>query len=378
MNDELSQIQAVLDETGVYVHPSVAGSFPPDLLDQIEANVAASPTSVYVVVRPLAYDGDYGGRISDLLSRLHDASGNDGLYLGVSDLSQSWALEARSWGNDPIDEYDVTAIASASGDDVPQQLVEVTASVAHGTVQEDAAAAQKELDSTRTSTGSDSSGGGDGAAASAVAGISVVVALVVYAFVHWRRRQSVERPFELPESVLDRVRDARDEDLWRQAGRDVQRLGEALDDEEIRPADSQDSWQQALDHYALARRVLGDRGRDTVDLLDVVGAIVLAQRGQAALTAARDGSAYTPERLCFLNPLHGGAETEARVAGQGGAVPLCADCRGDLGAKRRPDILDVVRGGKPVHYFDSGAEPWASSGYGALRTDLVTELQRRT
>ena len=54
---------------------------------------------------------------------------------------------------------------------------------------------------------------------------------------------------------------------------------------------------------------------------------------------------------------------------------MCATCRKDLAAGRRPDILDVVRDGVPVHYFATDAEPWASTGYGALEPDLLTALR---
>ena len=46
-------------------------------------------------------------------------------------------------------------------------------------------------------------------------------------------------------------------------------------------------------------------------------------------------------------------------------------------ARTPNDILDVVRDGTPVHYFETDAEPWASTGYGALEPDLVERLHRR-
>lgn len=42
-----------------------------------------------------------------------------------------------------------------------------------------------------------------------------------------------------------------------------------------------------------------------------------------------------------------------------------------------PDILDVARRGKPVHYFETDSEPWASTGYGSLEGDLIKKLQTR-
>jgi hypothetical protein len=109
-----------------------------------------------------------------------------------------------------------------------------------------------------------------------------------------------------------------------------------------------------------------------------VGAIVLAERGDAALTALA-GREFEPTTPCFLDPLHGEATTEGSIEVDGDriAVPLCKACRAELRRKRRPDILDVVRDGKPVHYFETDDEPWASTGYGALSPDLVERLHRR-
>jgi hypothetical protein len=65
------------------------------------------------------------------------------------------------------------------------------------------------------------------------------------------------------------------------------------------------------------------------------------------------------------------------VGGERVRAPLCRRCVADLGKGRRPDILDVLRRGEPVHYFDTDARPWAATGYGALQPDLVRELHRR-
>ncbi|WP_235735474.1 hypothetical protein [Nocardioides alcanivorans] len=111
----------------------------------------------------------------------------------------------------------------------------------------------------------------------------------------------------------------------------------------------------------------------------MVGALVLTQRGEHALVAARAGRAWEPIRTCFLNPLHGRADRERQVEWQGRTldVPMCTACRTALQKKKVPDILDVVRRGEPRHYFETGVEPWSSSGYGSLEPDLLKLLSRR-
>lgn len=108
----------------------------------------------------------------------------------------------------------------------------------------------------------------------------------------------------------------------------------------------------------------------------MVGAIVLADNGRAALTSALDGRDFTPPSRCFLNPLHNRAVDKRTVEYGGREVraPLCNACRTALTKNRGPDILDVVRRGKPVHYFETDAAPWASTGYGSLEPDLLLRL----
>ena len=192
-----------------------------------------------------------------------------------------------------------------------------------------------------------------------------------------RRGKQPDTPQPLPPSAMTRIRQAHDRRLGERARADLLALGEAIDATEIGPDHDRTSWQAALDHYDAARRFLDpDPGRD---VLDVVGAIVLASRGQAALAAASRGKDYEPTAPCFLNPLHGNATSSRSIELDGRAikVPLCAECRAALTKARIPDILDVERGGRPLHYFETTDEPWASSGYGALEPDLLRLIDLR-
>ena len=82
--------------------------------------------------------------------------------------------------------------------------------------------------------------------------------------------------FTLPTAVLSTVRAAEDRRNGSRASTEVLALGEAIDAAEldaVRP-EVLSSWQDALDHYDVARRIL-DRDHSPAD---VVGAIVLARK----------------------------------------------------------------------------------------------------
>lgn len=196
-----------------------------------------------------------------------------------------------------------------------------------------------------------------------------------------RATEQAARPaFALPDSVLERVREAGDADLARRAQAAVLALGEHIDAADLGGSGAR-AWAAALDHYDAARRLLPEDaiglGGD-LDPLDAVGAVVLAGRGEEALAAARKGRSFVPTTPCFLNPLHGRATRDRTLEHDGRRVdaPVCAACRRDLKAGRRPDILDVVVDGRPEHYFETDREPWASTGFGALEPDLVRRLHR--
>jgi hypothetical protein len=380
--DVLAQIQQALDQTGVYVDPALQGAISKGDLAAIKANLASSPTPTYVVLYPYA-DGDaFGGDPAELLTQLHDASGTVGLYVSVRDPAYTPVyFETRSWGSVP-DGSDATSVAAYHHpDDVGAALVETTDLIATGKAAEAAAQMYDEEfgDDSTTSTGQSPPSGDDGGSTLPV-GILIGIALAVgVAIVGWRLRRRTRRTYSLPASVVEHVRDAHDRQLEDQAQEEVLALGEAIDAAEMRPGDTASAWQAALDNYDGAGRVLR-RGDERPDILDVVGALVLARQGRRALDAALAHKTFEPAPVCFLNPLHTGDTTEGTVesGGRHVDVPLCRACRADLRAGRAPDVLDVMRRGRPVHYFDTDAEPWASTGYGALRPDVVARLQGKT
>ncbi len=380
----LDTIVHEVKQDGVYIAPAMRQQVDATEEAAIEEAVARIDTPVHVIALPLRDDDMFGGSAADLLTRVHDQIGGDGWYVAPSYTAAdgTYYLHTEEWAGSYSSRLDLPYDADKVAEDLHPTdlgagLVELTTAIADGTVSEKVAETTG-----ATTTGSPADDGPSTGVV--VGGLSVVLALVVAVVLLRRRsrnltgaRQAVlpasRRHYTLPESVLERVREADADRIAARADRAMLALGERIDATAIGAGADTTAWQSALDHYDAARRV-----SDTDDLLDDVGALVLAERGEAALDAALAGRPFTPTAQCFLNPLHGRA-TARRQVDHGGRrldVPLCTSCRRDLGAGRTPDILGVTREGKPVHYFDADAEPWSSTGYGALEPDLVERLHR--
>lgn len=386
-DDVLAAIHADLEQDRVYVDPALARQFTPAQLEELEQQAAEH--EAFVVAYPLEDQDEFGGSPDDLVTRLHDQYPADGLYLANNSLkydgSTPW-LQAFGHGTRAYtDEYHVdNTVLRVVAYEEPEDLG--TAYVRAFEVLE---MPRKDAEALRESTYEvyrdenywwleDEKLGPDflptwGLPAILVAALAAAVGVWLA-----RRRAAATprpKPSVLPPSAVERIREAHDQRLEKRARDEVLGLGEAIDAADITPTADTAAWQAALDHYDAARRVLDRRDPE---VLDVIGALVLAGRGRTALRSALAGRRWTPARPCFLNPLHGDARRERDVAYAGHTVsaPLCRDCDAALAGDRAPDILDVARQGRPVHYFETDGEPWASTGYGALHEDLVERLHR--
>lgn len=213
-----------------------------------------------------------------------------------------------------------------------------------------------------------------------VTGFAVALGLGQQAHRRWSyRRQAAS--FVLPEGVVARAAAARDRSLTRRAERELLTLGEAIDgiDLHLAAPEARLAWQAALDHYDLARRLVAGHATQPHPTLELLGAVVLAERGHEALVAAVAGLPFAPTPVCFPNPAHGPAErhSEADLDGHRLPMPLCGACLADLAAGRAPETFDVLTADGVQPYFEVDAEPWSSTGIGSLETDLVTALHQR-
>lgn len=395
--ETLGQIEAELGRDGVWVAPEMRTQVSKAEEAKIEAAVAEAPTPTYVVLAELPYsDPLTSGDFSQLAAVIRDDTGRTGIYVGVQ-AGSAGELEVESFPDDPglyqaariakvehWDDYGAQALRTVevlnSGQDLDTLLDETMA---------EHPAEAKKLDSSYGTPGlygeDDDGGSGWLGLTGAVLGVLVVVAAVAT----WRKRRRPHRPrlttgtegrgFVLPPAVLSTVIAAEERRHEQRAQATVLELGEAIDAAEIGSGSgdaAHDAWQSALDHYDLARRIL-DRDHSPAD---VVGALVLAERGYAALGAAVDGREWTPEPPCFFNPLHPSAARKVAWSGPSGKARVwaCTACAQAVKAGREPDdVLDFVADGVPRHYFNLDLPPWSSTGYGALDLDLVGALVRR-
>lgn len=389
--ETLAQIEQELGRDGVWVSPQLRAEVPADVERRIEAAVADASTPTYVTLVELDPDDPLtDGRADELANYVRDDTGRSGIYVGMAptygDDEPDFKLELTSFPND-YGLYQAARVAAVEHpDDLAQQTLRVLDLLESG----DAEELYEELDPDDLAGVSGYSSGDDGGpSAGQVTGVVAVVLLLLAGVVLAvrRRRRGGSTPaiptatgssFTLPPAVLSTVRAAEDRRNETRASSAVLALGEAIDEAELDPRRTQalPSWQAALDHYDVARRIL-DREHSPAD---VVGAIVLAERGRHALTRAARGRGWQPTPSCYFNPLHDGATTPVtwQDGDRNARVPACTACAEDVRAGREPeDVLDFVADGRPVHYFKLDLGAWSSTGYGALDTDLLGRVIAR-
>jgi hypothetical protein len=411
----LAAIHEGLADDGVYIDPTLATTVTPDELAAIVDNLQASPVPTFLIVYPFTDGDDFSANPQDLVARLHATYPEPGHYLatseylqyggpgdaGVSFIGRTYDVPGQSNGEMYSDAFyavsgeDLASVGAGAERLTALLLSPDEATKAYEKVQDARCAADPDTCSTSSGSGRDggSDGGPGGSGGVGFGATGLVIALVVavvLATVGWvalRRRvgpsgSSTGRgpTFALPPSAMERIREAHDRKLEKEADDELLALGEAVDATEIGKRHDRDAWQAALDHYDAARRAL-DLSDRSDDVLDLIGALVLARRGRAAFATAVKGRRWVPPESCYLNPLHGNASGRARLRSTDAddvsqEVPVCTACQAALKAGDPPDILDVVHHGKPRHYFETDVEPWASTGFGSLDRDLVAAFQR--
>lgn len=104
------------------------------------------------------------------------------------------------------------------------------------------------------------------------------------------------------------------------------------------------------------------------DLLDVVGALVLARTARATLKGQRHLS-------CYYHPLHTGPVNPHSVGG-GLTVPACDSCRARVQTDQAPRALIEVRRRRPDVPYYQGNTVWARTGFGAFDPHWWQEVGR--
>lgn len=393
-DQQVKRIEQALGKDGVWISPQLKGQVTAAQEKQIEAAVAKAPTPTYVVLVDLSYDDSLThGDPSTLTNILRDDTGHNGRYVTLDRAGDDTPeLQVDAFPED-YTLYQATMAAKVEQPtDLGAQTLDLLSIMRTGKgygARLERAKAQhpatyKSYYRTDTSHDGAEDGGHGVAIGISIGAVIVVLALlatIARALVRKRSRATPTRSgstFTLPKAVLSTVRAAEDREREHDAQREVLALGEAIDRTDLKattPA-AQASWQAALDHYDAARRIL-DRDHSPAD---VVGALVLARRGSAALDAAKRDRTWTPRPVCYFNPLHPrpGGEVTWTDGDRSVEVPACDACAAAVRAGREPeDVLDFVSDGKPRHYFKLDLGVWSSTGYGALDTDLLGRLLER-
>lgn len=373
--NDVPAILAALKKDGIWIAPQYAGRISAKQLASIKAAAAHDGVKTYIVVGDVDYRStDFPGGQDGLLRDLHSELNVDGAYLSTSPGDLDNEVHVLSFpDNDDIDSAGTVAHDTA-GHGLTAQLLGTLKWIQKG-------GASDYLDkSLESSSGGSRSGTSAPANTGSVSHTStivvsaVVIAVAVIAalavlLVRKSRAAARRSGFRPSKAVLANVRAAEDRDWATRAQSAVLALGEAIDATPV-PKAPTDAWQAALDHYDAARRVLDRPKHPTAD---DIGALVLAQRGTAALTAAKAEKGWSPVSTCYFNPLHGVSRREVRW--QTVDVPACAACAKAIQAGTEPhDVLDLVHDGVPRPYFQLDVQPWARTGYGALDGDLVGAL----
>lgn len=370
----LKRIKDALQVDGVWVSPSLRADVTKSDEARIEKAVdAAKPKSVYVALVEVPYDDpQLHGDVPTMFAIINDDTGLDGTFIGVEGYEKP-TVAVEVIGGERSDEYAGWVAQQRHPDDLTDQVVDAVTLIDKGNAMSVYDRLEGSGQDTKTAQEGESSFAEDedsGLSTGLIVGLVIAVIIAVIAvglFVRTRRQRSAKAGFALPANVLTTVRAAERRRLLKRAKQDALRLGERID---AAPMDgASDAWQAALDHYDKARRILDHAPSPA----DVVGAIVLVERGSAALDSALANRDWTPATPCYFNPLHGRATGTARWGSEQGGVdvPACKACGDAVDAGRTPDALDFLQDGVPHHYFTLDLEPWSSTGYGALDPDLL-------
>lgn len=375
-----AEIAADLADTGTHVDESLTDDVAAEQRDEIEALTTDAETPVFVLAVPLDHDSELSA--NQLVSLVHRELDEDGVYFVSSGSTEfGWRLESTSYGVSTDNENNLATYVAADRypSDLGMQLVDTLELFDSGKARQEyeklsANREQNESGESRTETQSGEPAqilGMD--VPVAIGGVLVLLAAVLTAWALTRRRRQSDG-LELKRRALRRISSAQTRQWRRRAESETAALGDRIRELEIGQQADGDAWTAAIDHYQAATAVL-DRSTDAADS---IGAIVLTRRGDDALEQAVAGRSWTPTASCFFDPLHGTATTNAPWKTSAGSreVPCCTTCRRHIDRRREPRILDLPTADTVVHYMDSDAEPWASTGYGALDPDLLHRLHR--
>lgn len=370
-DQDLARIVSDLAHDGVWVDPSFARTHDLSAADeqQLVRAVAGLERPVRVVlVEPSYDDPEYQGQVEMLVHALTLADEVPSLYVvpshGGDRSSLLNELDART---------DSSVIGLLASQRHPDEFLAQTLETIALTAQPQRVVEQAYRDSaprTTSQSGAQPSREPEGASVWQISGLLVgLVAVVMVGAALWRafvRRRTQYRPSG---ALLRRAKSAEQRSRRQVAEAEVTTLAEAV----ARASAELPGTQVALDHLEAAQRALALHASGARGEADVIGALILAQRGHAALQGRPLGT------RCWFNPLHPVASDEVqwRHDGRAVTVPTCAACGAQVARGQEPsDILDLAGLRATRHWFHLDLGPWTTTGFGAFTPDLPHELTR--
>lgn len=396
--DTVDALEQALREQHVIVHETLGGGDTDGAFDRISELVAELPFAAYVAVVETPDDVDAGidsGRF--LATALSRRIGEPGLYIvdtpdavmGVRMVGTGWdettfslqkstdaeAVERRSGYqvlSPTVDVEVVLQTASASppqGADSDYDEVSLADAVVEDLAERERALQPYERPDLDDDDPPEPWSEGKRWMVGTAVGAGLLAALLqsLWGWPGWRRRPgAATKPGGTQPARASAVPEI--EQLREDAAAQLTALAESLP---AAPAG------ERLDRATLAREA-AEPLLYSDDLLDVVGALVLARAGRREVSIAV-GRARSPYRVCFFDPRHStaGQQVRWRFGDADVEVPVCRPCRRDVEAGRTPETLQEPRRGRSRPYYE-GDSVWAETGFGTLTSDLADLAARVT
>ncbi len=370
------EIATALAKDPLYIDPAYASGLPDSLRQSVRTKALALGYPVYTIVLPLVPSDAFQGKERNVITLVMDALRTPGLYVVVDGGNRFPWYEARELPQ--LDDAKLRNARQHALDDTgydagPTEVVARFYELLAGP----ALPAPTRTTTTSNRRG-DSSAADDGNGGMIAGGIfvGIVLLLIVLGVVIGRKRRTpgARKAFTIPPHVAATVAAERRRRLTKETTAELTQLGSDLAALPTVAGEGLRHQQLALDAHDAAGRVL-DASRD---LVDVVGAMVLLDKGRQeydaaqAVAAGRKPAEVQP--LCAFNPLHGrasGRPTRVEADGNTLTLPLCAECRRALKHKNAPASLP----GDDGPYWH-GDDLWARTFFGAITDDLPAAVSR--
>ena len=374
------EIATALTKDPLYVDPAYRTALPANLRADVSAKAKALPYPTYTIILPLTPSDEFQGQESNVLTLVMDALRKPGLYVVVDGGSRFPWYETKDVPQLSEEKLDASRERALDDEGYDAGPTEVVARMYE-------LLAQPGIPSTSprpTSSGTPdraSEPGGHGwiVAGSIVGGLVVLIGL---GLVIGRRRgggsgsaSRREQTFQIPPHVAATVAAERRRKLTRDTTVELTRLGSQLAALPTTEGAGLVHQQAALDDHAAASKILDS---SSPDLVDLVGAMVLLDKGRreydAAVAIAAGRRADVVPELCAFHPLHGratGRPTKVESDGTTLTLPLCNECRQALKRGAAPASLPGKDG--PYWYEDS---LWARTFFGTTGDDLAAAVSR--